>query len=185
MTVEFRLVDIGEGLTEAEIVSWLVAVGDHVVEDQPVVEIETDKAVVEMPAPATGIVVALGGEPGQVIAVGELLVTIDEDGDAAAPADAARPHRPGDARRTGRHHRAGAAVPGDRRRPTPRHALHARPRPPSRRRSRGGRRDRAERTDHRRRRDARRRGDAGDADGACGNSAGGGTSGTPADARRR
>ena len=86
MTVEFRLVDIGEGLTEAEIVSWLVAVGDHVVEDQPVVEIETDKAVVEMPAPATGIVVALGGEPGQVIAVGELLVTIDEDGDAAAPA---------------------------------------------------------------------------------------------------
>ena len=113
MTVEFRLVDIGEGLTEAEIVSWLVAVGDHVVEDQPVVEIETDKAVVEMPAPATGIVVALGGEPGQVIAVGELLVTIDEDGDAAAPAtppDARRrrrtPHRPAD-------RRTGAAVPGD------------------------------------------------------------------------
>ena len=64
MPCEFRLVDIGEGLTEAEIVSWLVAVGDHVVEDQPVVEIETDKAVVEMPAPATGTVVALGGEPG-------------------------------------------------------------------------------------------------------------------------
>ena len=86
MPYEFRLVDIGEGLTEAEIVSWLVAVGDHVVEDQPVVEIETDKAVVEMPAPATGIVGALGGDPGQVIAVGELLVTIDEDADAGAPA---------------------------------------------------------------------------------------------------
>ena len=82
MTYEFRLVDIGEGLTEAEIVSWLVAVGDHVVEDQPVVEIETDKAVVEMPAPVTGTVVALGGEPGPVIAVGEVLVVIDEDADA-------------------------------------------------------------------------------------------------------
>ena len=58
MNHEFRLVDIGEGLTEAEIVSWLVAVGDRVVEDQPVVEIETDKAVVEMPAPVTGTVVS-------------------------------------------------------------------------------------------------------------------------------
>lgn len=87
MKVEFRLVDIGEGLTEAEIVSWLVAVGDHVVEDQPVVEIETDKAVVEMPAPVTGTVVAFGGQPGDVIAVGELLVVIDDavDGDGTAP----------------------------------------------------------------------------------------------------
>ena len=122
MTVEFRLVDIGEGLTEAEIVSWLVAVGDHVVEDQPVVEIETDKAVVEMPAPATGIVVALGGEPGQVIAVGELLVTIEEDGDATAPAAPPAPARraprrcPGDAR--WRTSRTGATVTGDRRRAT-------------------------------------------------------------------
>ena len=121
MTVEFRLVDIGEGLTEAEIVSWLVAVGDHVVEDQPVVEIETDKAVVEMPAPATGIVVALGGEPGQVIAVGELLVTIDEDGDAAAPGR----RSPGDARRRARPAATAApaqpsrATAGDRPRATP------------------------------------------------------------------
>lgn len=86
---EFRLVDIGEGLTEAEIVSWLVAVGDHVVEDQPVVEIETDKAVVEMPAPVTGTVVSLGGDPGTVIAVGEVLIVID-DGTAVDPA----PHEP-------------------------------------------------------------------------------------------
>jgi pyruvate dehydrogenase E2 component (dihydrolipoamide acetyltransferase) len=115
---EFRLVDIGEGLTEAEVVSWLVSVGDHVVEDQPVVEIETDKAVVEMPAPVTGTVVALGGEVGAVIAVGELLLVVDDgrDGDsggeqpvtdeapsrhreppAPAPAPDARPtagHRP-------------------------------------------------------------------------------------------
>jgi pyruvate/2-oxoglutarate dehydrogenase complex dihydrolipoamide acyltransferase (E2) component len=75
---EFRLVDIGEGLTEAEIVSWLVAVGDRVVEDQPVVEIETDKAVVEMPAPVTGTVIALGGEVGAVISVGELLLVVDD-----------------------------------------------------------------------------------------------------------
>jgi pyruvate dehydrogenase E2 component (dihydrolipoamide acetyltransferase) len=92
---EFRLVDIGEGLTDAEIVSWLVAVGDHVVEDQPVVEIETDKAVVEMPAPVTGTVVALGGDVGAVISVGELLLVVDDgddgndghdDGEQAAPA---------------------------------------------------------------------------------------------------
>ena len=70
MIHQFRLPDVGEGLTEAEIVSWLVAVGDRVVEDQPVVEIETDKAVVEMPAPATGTVVSLGGEVGAVIPVG-------------------------------------------------------------------------------------------------------------------
>jgi pyruvate dehydrogenase E2 component (dihydrolipoamide acetyltransferase) len=81
---EFRLADIGEGLTEAEVVKWLVAVGDRVVEDQPVVEIETDKAVVEMPAPVTGTVVALGGDVGAVIAVGEMLIVVD-DGDAAAP----------------------------------------------------------------------------------------------------
>jgi pyruvate/2-oxoglutarate dehydrogenase complex dihydrolipoamide acyltransferase (E2) component len=104
MNHEFRLVDIGEGLTEAEIVSWLVAVGDHVVEDQPVVEIETDKAVVEMPAPVTGTVAALGGEVGAVIAVGEVLVVIDdgksedvsedetEDETAPAIADGAAPH---------------------------------------------------------------------------------------------
>lgn len=92
--MEFRLVDIGEGLTEAEIVRWLVAVGDRVVEDEPVVEIETDKAVVEMPAPATGIVVSLGGEAGDVIAVGDVLVVIDDgstDGDAAGPGGIAEP----------------------------------------------------------------------------------------------
>ena len=85
---EFRLVDIGEGLTEAEIVSWLVAVGDHVVEDQPVVEIETDKAVVEMPAPVTGTVVTLGGEVGAVMSVGDVLLVVDDgtaDGEETPP----------------------------------------------------------------------------------------------------
>ena len=88
MNHEFRLVDIGEGLTEAEIVSWLVAVGDHVVEDQPVVEIETDKAVVEMPAPVTGTVVTLGGEVGAVMSVGDVLLVVDDgtaDGEETPP----------------------------------------------------------------------------------------------------
>jgi pyruvate/2-oxoglutarate dehydrogenase complex dihydrolipoamide acyltransferase (E2) component len=85
VNIEFRLPDIGEGLTEAEIVSWLVAVGDRVIEDQPVVEIETDKAVVEMPAPASGTVVALGGEVGAVIPVGAVLLVVD-DGAITAPA---------------------------------------------------------------------------------------------------
>ncbi len=88
MNHEFRLVDIGEGLTEAEIVSWLVSVGDHVVEDRPVVEIETDKAVVEMPAPVTGTVVTLGGEVGAVMSVGDVLLVVDDgtaDGEEAPP----------------------------------------------------------------------------------------------------
>jgi pyruvate/2-oxoglutarate dehydrogenase complex dihydrolipoamide acyltransferase (E2) component len=91
---EFRLADIGEGLTEAEIVSWLVAVGDRVVEDQPVVEIETDKAVVEMPAPVTGTVVALGGEVGAVISVGSVLLVVDDgapDGEPGAGPAVAEP----------------------------------------------------------------------------------------------
>lgn len=96
MKHEFRLVDIGEGLTEAEIVSWLVAVGDRVVEDQPVVEIETDKAVVEMPAPVTGTVIALGGDVGAVISVGELLLVVDDgrDGDSRVEQPAAETSEP-------------------------------------------------------------------------------------------
>lgn len=79
MAFEFRLPDIGEGLMEAEIVSWLVQVGDDVHEDQPFVAIETDKAVVEMPAPRTGTIVSLGGAEGDVISVGEILVVIDDE----------------------------------------------------------------------------------------------------------
>ncbi len=88
MAYEFRLPDIGEGLTEAEIVNWLVAVGDHVTEDQPFVEIETDKAVVEMPSPATGTVTRLGGAVGDVIPVGGVLVVIEDGVDSGTPAAA-------------------------------------------------------------------------------------------------
>jgi 2-oxoisovalerate dehydrogenase E2 component (dihydrolipoyl transacylase) len=84
---DFLLPDLGEGLTEAEIVSWLVDVGDQVALDQPVVEVETAKAVVEVPVPYAGIVTAVHGRPGQSLAVGSPLITI---GDAAADAGTAR-----------------------------------------------------------------------------------------------
>ncbi|HEX6222610.1 MAG TPA: dihydrolipoamide acetyltransferase family protein [Acidimicrobiia bacterium] len=82
MPREFRLPDIGEGLTEAEIVRWLVAEGEHVEADQAIVEVETDKAVVEIPSPYAGVVLSLGGAEGDVIEVGEVLVTIGEPGEA-------------------------------------------------------------------------------------------------------
>lgn len=80
MTVEFNLPDIGEGLHEAEVVNWLVAVGDTVERNQPFVEIMTDKSTVEMPAPAAGMVSRLGVAEGEIVQVGELLVVI-EDGE--------------------------------------------------------------------------------------------------------
>ena len=70
----FLLPDVGEGLQEAEIVAWHVGVGDHVVADQPLVSVETDKAVVEIPSPLSGHIAALHGEPGDVIDVGHALV---------------------------------------------------------------------------------------------------------------
>ncbi|HET9258550.1 MAG TPA: dihydrolipoamide acetyltransferase family protein [Acidimicrobiia bacterium] len=86
MAREFRLPDIGEGLTEAEIVRWLVAEGEHVAADQPVVEVETDKAVVEIPSPYAGVVIAHGAAEGEVIEVGQVLVTIGEPDEESSPA---------------------------------------------------------------------------------------------------
>ncbi len=89
MAHEFRLPDIGEGLTEAEIVRWLVPEGEHVEADQPVVEVETDKAVVEIPSPYAGIVLRHGGAEGESIAVGSVLVVIGDESDedtGSAPA---------------------------------------------------------------------------------------------------
>ena len=87
MAREFRLPDIGEGLTEAEIVSWLVAEGDRVEADQPIVEVGTDKAVVEIPSPYAGIVVRQGGAEGDTIEVGSILVVIAEEGETVEAAD--------------------------------------------------------------------------------------------------
>ena len=86
MAKEFRLPDIGEGLTEAEIVRWLVAEGERVEADQPVVEVETDKAVVEIPSPYAGIVLQHGGAEGETLAVGSVLVVIGEPGESSVSA---------------------------------------------------------------------------------------------------
>src|SRR6187200_726686 len=73
----FTMPDLGEGLEEGEIVAWLVEVGDTVALNQPLVEVETAKAAVEIPSPFAGVVTALHGAPGGSIPVGEPLVTFD------------------------------------------------------------------------------------------------------------
>lgn len=82
MAREFRLPDIGEGLTEAEVVRWLVGVGEPVAMDQPVVEVETDKAVVEIPCPFAGVVLHHGAAEGEVVEVGEILIVVGEEGES-------------------------------------------------------------------------------------------------------
>jgi 2-oxoisovalerate dehydrogenase E2 component (dihydrolipoyl transacylase) len=84
----FRLPDVGEGIAEAEIVEWRVAVGDHVEEEQPLVDVMTDKATVELTSPVAGVVVERGGEEGQELAVGEALVVLETE---AAAGGAERP----------------------------------------------------------------------------------------------
>jgi pyruvate/2-oxoglutarate dehydrogenase complex dihydrolipoamide acyltransferase (E2) component len=79
MAYEFRLPDLGEGLTEGEIARWLVAEGDEIAEDQPLVEIATDKTTVEIPSPAAGKVVQILVGEGEVVPVGTLLVVIGGD----------------------------------------------------------------------------------------------------------
>ena len=84
MLKEFRLPDLGEGLTESEIVSWRVAAGDHVTLNQIIADVETAKAVVELPSPFDGIVQALHAEAGDTVEVGERIVTFELEGDAAS-----------------------------------------------------------------------------------------------------
>ncbi|MFC7362602.1 dihydrolipoamide acetyltransferase family protein [Nocardioides astragali] len=80
----FRLPDLGEGLTEAEVVRWLVAVGDQVAVDQAIVEVETAKSLVEVPSPFAGRVATLHGKEGEAVAVGSPLITIDTVGSEQA-----------------------------------------------------------------------------------------------------
>lgn len=95
MAFEFKLPDIGEGVVEGEIVEWFVKAGDAVSEDQPLVAVMTDKATVDIPSPKAGTVTHLGGAPGEIIKVGAVLVTLDGDPGAAAPAPAeAAPAKP-------------------------------------------------------------------------------------------
>jgi pyruvate dehydrogenase E2 component (dihydrolipoamide acetyltransferase) len=89
MAFEFRLPDIGEGVVEGEVVKWLVKVGDPVREDQPMVEVMTDKATVEIPSPKAGVIREIRAAEGKMCAVGAVMVVIDESGAAAsAPAPA-------------------------------------------------------------------------------------------------
>ncbi len=83
MAYEFRFPDVGEGITEGELLSWKVKEGDQVAQDQTLAEMETDKAVVEMPSPKPGRVLKLHAAEGDIVNVGDVLVTIEE---AAAPA---------------------------------------------------------------------------------------------------
>jgi pyruvate/2-oxoglutarate dehydrogenase complex dihydrolipoamide acyltransferase (E2) component len=87
---EFKLPDLGEGLTEGEIAKWLVAEGDEIEEDAPLVEIQTDKTTVEIPSPAAGKVARILVAEGDVVPVGTVLVVIG-DGEVAAPQATAMP----------------------------------------------------------------------------------------------
>ena len=80
----FKLPDLGEGTVESEIGEWFIKVGDQVKEEDIIGTVMTDKAAVEVSCPVTGTVVKLAGEPGDVVAVGAMLVVIDTDGDAPA-----------------------------------------------------------------------------------------------------
>ena len=85
MAFEFHLPDIGEGLAEAVVVRWVVSVGERVGLDEPIVELETDKAVTEIPAPRAGVVLHHGAAEGETIEVDDLLVVIGEEGETWSP----------------------------------------------------------------------------------------------------
>ena len=87
LAMEFRFPDVGEGIHEGTVVKWHFKEGDSVKADQTIVEVETDKAIVELPSPATGTILKRYFMEGQVIKVGQLLVAIGEAGEVA-PVDA-------------------------------------------------------------------------------------------------
>src|SRR5215467_4228622 len=93
MPYDVKLPDIGEGIAEGEIVRWLVKAGDAVKEDQPLVEVMTDKASVEIPSPRTGTIAALHAEEGAMVPVGSVIISIAVAGEApaAAPPGASAP----------------------------------------------------------------------------------------------
>ena len=89
---DFKLPDIGEGVVEGEVVTWHVSVGDSVSEDDPIVDVMTDKATVTIPSPTSGTVLSLNGEVGDMIAVGSVLIEFDTDGTISEiPNDAEEP----------------------------------------------------------------------------------------------
>ncbi|MBI4043907.1 MAG: 2-oxo acid dehydrogenase subunit E2 [Candidatus Diapherotrites archaeon] len=84
MALDFKFPDVGEGITEGELIRWLVREGDSVKQDQPLAEVETDKAVVEIPSPRAGTVLKLYFKEGQTVKVGEVMITIGEKGESVS-----------------------------------------------------------------------------------------------------
>ncbi len=91
MATEFRLPDIGEGLEEGEIVKWLVAEGDEVKSDQNIVQVETDKAVADLPAPVSGKILKINFKEGDTVKVGQVLCVIGEAGEKVSTKNAEKP----------------------------------------------------------------------------------------------
>ena len=86
-----KMPDIGEGIAEVELVGWHVQVGDMVREDQPLADVMTDKAAVEIPSPVAGKVLALQGQLGEMMAVGSELIRIEVEGEGNVSADTPAP----------------------------------------------------------------------------------------------
>ena len=81
MPQEFKLPDVGEGVAEGELLEWLVEPGDTVTEDQPVAEVETDKAAVDVPSPYNGTVKELRAEEGEMVPVGDVIMVYNVEGE--------------------------------------------------------------------------------------------------------
>src|SRR5437868_15419638 len=94
MAFDFYMPDIGEGVVEGEIVKWKVKVGDTVKLDEPLVEVMTDKATVELPSPRAGTITKINYKDGDICPVGKVLVVIEEDGASAAPSKPPAHHAP-------------------------------------------------------------------------------------------
>lgn len=88
MAIEFKLPDVGEGLHEAELLKWMVNEGDYVREDQPIMEVQTDKAAVEITSPVSAKVAKLNGKVGDILHVGSVVVVFDDGSGAAIPKEA-------------------------------------------------------------------------------------------------
>lgn len=91
---EFTLPDLGEGIHEGELVKWYVKEGDRISEDDPLCDIETDKAAVTIPSPRAGVVAKLNGEPGDMIVVNSVLLVIDESGTSKSSVEPRSSHEP-------------------------------------------------------------------------------------------
>jgi 2-oxoisovalerate dehydrogenase E2 component (dihydrolipoyl transacylase) len=87
----FKLPDIGEGVVEGEVVEWMVSVGDTVKEDDPILSVMTDKATVEIPSPTDGVVKSIVGEPGAILAVGQVCIEFETDGEGTPVEEAPEP----------------------------------------------------------------------------------------------